>query len=149
MLRNIVLWDSEALQKHRINFLQKDSWRNLGSQSYCRERNTLCILLLAQCQTSQVWLETNTESVCWDALKSCSAIGMSIGELTQMSSPSPSNLPLILLLCCHCRSYCRKAMLWASAGRVSEAERKKPNKNTPRNIPGLQHQVTEIQGQLF
>lgn len=133
------LWETLSLgiRKHcrniRSTFYRKNTWRNIGSWLYCRKINTcqLCILLLARCQTSQACLETN--SVCWDALKNHSAIGMSIRELTQMSSPSPSNLPLILLLCCHCRSYCSKVKLWASVGSVgsmSEAERKKIKNKT-------------------
>lgn len=65
-----------------------------------------------------------------------------------MSSPSPSNLPLILLLCCHCRNYCSKAMLRVSVGSMSEAEKKKKQNKTPKHSR-LPNQVTEIQGQLL
>lgn len=60
-----------------------------------------------------------------------------------MSLPCPSNLPLILLLSCHCKTYSSKTLIRASSGSASEAERK----TRPRNTPGYQHQVTEIQGQ--
>lgn len=108
------------------------------------EGNTpqLHILLLAQCQTNQVWLETNTVCLlrCSEGLLSNRDVYQ---ELTQMSSPSPTNLPLILLLCCHCRTCCSKTMIRTSSGSMSEAERK----TKPRNIPVYQHQVTEIQVQ--
>lgn len=60
-----------------------------------------------------------------------------------MSFPSPGNFPLILLLCCHCRTYCSKIMIRASSGSLSETE----GKTKPRSVPGYQHQVAEIQGQ--
>lgn len=117
-------------------YRKKNSWRSLGSLSYSRERNTcqLHILLLAQCQISQTWLETNTE-----CLLRCSEELLGNRDVYQGAHTNelslPSNLPLILLLCCHCRSYCSKVTLWASVGSVSEAGRKK--KTTQKQNPGI------------
>lgn len=99
ILRNIVHWDRKALKEYWINFLQKNQTQLKEHSGHTVERNApqLHIPLPAQCQTSRVWLETNTvlsAEMLWELLSDRDVHPNELA-LPQQLAINPSLLPLL------------------------------------------------------